>query len=118
MLIQEICVLSLPEMLCKLTYIYNGYVLFLPVWLCCFIYDSLVLPVWFGQYGFSQYVFAGMVLVMSSLPRTLLHSNLSSKYPYFSSVFFVHAVFGVVGNFFFVFFYLYTYTIFFVGGGV
>ena len=32
---------------------YSRCALFSPVWLCCFIYDSMV---WFGQY-----VFAGMV---------------------------------------------------------
>lgn len=34
-------------------------------------------------------------MCMSSLPRTLLLPNLSSKYPYFSSISFAHAVFAV-----------------------
>lgn len=84
----------------------NGYALFLPVWLCCFIYDSLVWSVCFCRYG----------LVMLSSPRTLLLPNLSPRYSLLPSIPFVHAVFGVVGNLFFAFFYLYTYTIFFVGG--
>ena len=79
--------------------IYNGYVLFLPVWLCCFIYDSMVWSVCFCRYG----------LVMLSSPRTFLFSFPFPKSPYFSSIPFVHAVFGVVGNLFFVFFFLSIY---------
>ena len=54
MLIQEICVLSLPEMLCKLTYIT---VMF---YFCRYGFAALLMIVWFGQY-----VFAGMVLLCS-----------------------------------------------------
>ena len=43
---------------------YSRYALFLPVWLCCFIYDSMVWSVCFCRYG----------LVMLSSPRTLLLS--------------------------------------------
>lgn len=49
------------------------------------------------------------IVCMSSPPRTLLLANLLPKYPYFSSIPFVYAVFGVVGNFFFVFFFLSIY---------
>ena len=41
------------------------------------------------------YVFCMCLYSMSSLPRTLLHTNLSPKYPYFSSILFVHVVFAV-----------------------
>ena len=58
----------------------------------------------------------GRCVCVSSSPRTLLFSFPFPKSPYLLFVLFVHAVFGVVGNLFFVFFYLYTYTIFFVGG--
>lgn len=64
------------------------------------------------------YMYACICMCMSSLPRALLLPNLSPKYPYFLPILFVHAVFGVVGSLFFVFFCLYTYTIFFVGSGV
>ena len=88
MLIQEICVLSLPEMLCKLTYIT---VMF---YFCRYGLVSMFLPVWFGY-----------ALVASHSPTLVPFPQT----PYFSSIPFVHAVFGVVGNLFFVFFFLSIY---------
>ena len=60
----------------------------------------------------SRYVIDMYVLATSYSPTL----NPPPQIPYFCIVSFVHAVFGVVGNLFFVFFCLYTYTIFFVGG--
>ena len=69
----------------------------------------------------SRYVFLCICMCMSSLPRTLLLPNLSSKYPYFSSIPFVYAVFAVFLQLLFSVIVIYLLSIclyLFHGGGV
>ena len=79
---------------------------------CRYGYAALFMIVWFGLVSMFLPVWFGYALDTSHSPILVPFP----KSPYLLFVLFVHAVFGVVGNLFFVFFYLYTYAIFFVGG--
>ena len=112
------CVPSLPGNALQIDTC-NGCALFFAgmVWLVWLVWYGMIwfgLVVWFCMVGlFVSMVGMVGIALATSHPPTLISFP---KSPYLLFVLFVHAVFGVVGNLFFVFFCLYTYTIFFVGG--